>query len=133
MLRILLELYISGVHTVRYYLHGLLPLVRRVSARTSLVFFFLVIEDNDFAERIFDLVTLLTSLISPLFEFGKRDVLNFLACFHPRASLEHPVIVCVCVTNMCNNSKLNSASQGKFLCVTYSVCALFKSKYTFAA
>ena len=121
-LRVSLELYISGNYSVGNNLHALFSFVGRVAAITSLVF--IVVEDDDFAESVLDLITLFTSLISPLLEFGKRHVLDLLASFHPRAGLEHLVIICIHVTNVCDNSKLYSASQRELFCVTYSVCAL---------
>lgn len=121
-LSVSLELYVSGIHSTRNNLHRLLSFVGRVAARASLIIF--IVQDDNLTKGVFDLITLLTSLISPLLEFGERDMLNLLPCFHPCASLEHSVIIGVGVTNMRNNSKLDPASQRKFLCITYSICAL---------
>lgn len=123
MLRISFQLYIPGHDSVGDDFHTLFSLIRCIAAVTCVVVV-IVVEDDNFAECIFNLVTLFAGLISPLLELGERDMFNLLTGFRPGTSLEHLVVVCVCVTNVCHNSKLYSASKREFRCITYSVCAL---------
>jgi hypothetical protein len=122
-LRISFQLYVPGHDSVGDDFHTLFPLIRCIAAVTCVVVV-IVVEDDNFAERIFNLVALFAGLVPPLLELGERDMFDLLTGFRPGTSLEHLVVVCVCVTNVCHNSKLDSASKREFRCIAHSVCAL---------
>ena len=121
-LGVALKLDITGSYSVGDDLHTLLALIGRIAVVTCLIF--VVIKNDDFTEGVFDFITLLAGLVSPLLEFGERHVLDLLPSLHPGASLKHLVIVCISVTDVCNNSKLNPAGQRELFGVTYSICTL---------
>lgn len=106
-LRVSLKLYVLSDHSVGDNLHTLFPLIGRVAPVTCLIF---IVKDDDFTESIFNLIALFAGLVSPLFELSERDMLDLLASLHPRAGLEHFIIIGVCVTNVGDDCKLYSAS-----------------------
>jgi hypothetical protein len=107
-LRISLELYVAGNHSVGDNLHTLFPFIGSITFFACLIL--VIIKDDNFSKGILDLIALFTCLISPFFELRKRNVLDLLARFHPGAGLEHFIIVRVGVTDVSNYGKLNSAS-----------------------
>lgn len=121
-LGVTLQLYIAGIYSVGDNLHALFALVGRITSVTSLIF--VVVKDDNFTEGVLNFVALFASLVSPLLEFGERYVLDLLPSLHPGAGLEHLVIVCVGVADMCDDSKLNTASQRELFGVTYTICTL---------
>jgi hypothetical protein len=105
------RLEVSGSRTAGHNLHALFALIgcRKRALVTRLV---VIVKNNDLSKCVFDLVALLASLISPLFEFRERDMLDIRSSLHPRASLEQFIIISVHVADMSNNGKLNATSQG---------------------
>jgi hypothetical protein len=106
------RLEVSGSRTAGHNLHALFALIgcRKRALVTGLVV--VVVKNNDLSKCVFDLIALLASLISPLFEFRERDMLDIRSSLHPRASLEQFIIISVHVADMSNNGKLNATSQG---------------------
>jgi hypothetical protein len=120
-----LGLEISRSRTTRDNLHTLFTLFR-CRQGTFITGLVVVVQDNDFSERVLNLIAHFPSFVSPLFEFGKRDVLDVLPGLHPGTSFEQLVIVCIDVANMSHHRKLYSAGQGQLLRITYPVGSLLR-------
>jgi len=123
MISVALRLKVSGCCTIGDNLHTLLSLIR-CRQRAFITRLLIVVQNDYFSESVLDFFALFTSLISPLLELRKRDVLDLLPSFHPRPGLEDFVVVRVHVTDVGDDSKLHSTSQRQLLRVTHAIGSL---------
>lgn len=116
-----LGLHISSCGTTGDDLHALFTFIwngkRAIIARHFVVI--IIIEDNDFAERLLDFVAHLTSLVSPLFELRQGNRFYLGPGVQPAVCLEELVIIRIGMADMSDDSKLDFASQREVFRITY--------------
>jgi hypothetical protein len=127
--RIPFGLEISRGRATRHNLHALFTLVgrRQGTIFTGLV---IVVQNNNFAERVLNFIALSASLISPLLELREGDMLDGLSRLCPCASLEQIVVLGIHMTDMGDNGELHAARQSQLFCVTYPRCSLMTVSIT---